>query len=121
MDRTAVQSRIQRQAELVVIAVAQGNKAERLQTRALRLRHGLEHLRHAKDGPGAGLKGDFYEIAGGKLFLKLQQAAGNGYRLEFCARALASVGMNGSRNGSIELYSGRTPVGVSSGEVGHSQ
>ena len=104
-----------------MIAVAQGNKSERLETRALRLRHGLQHLRHAKDGPGAGLKGDFDEIAGGKLLLKLQQAAGNGDRLEFCARSLASVGKNGSRNGSIKLYTGRTLVGVSSGEVGHSQ
>ena len=121
MDQIAVQSRIQRQTELVVISVAQGNKTERLETRALNLTHGLKHFRHAKDGPGAGLKGDFHEIAGGKLLLKLKQAASNGYRLEFCARSLASVGMNGSRNGSIELYSGRTPVGVGSGEVGHNQ
>ena len=120
MDQIAVQSRIQRQTELVVISVAQGYKTERLETRALNLTHGLEHFRHAKDGPGAGLKGDFHEIAGGKLLLKLKQAAGNGYRLEFCARSLAPVGMNGSRNGSIELYSGRTPVGVGLGEVGHS-
>src|ERR1700690_330492 len=121
MDQIAVQSGIERQTELVMIAVAQGNKTKGLQTRALRLGHGLEHLCHAKHRPGAGLKAYFHEIAGGKLRLKLKQAAGNGYRLEFCARSLASGGMNGSRNGTIELDSGRTPVGVGSGEVGHSQ
>jgi hypothetical protein len=121
MDQIPVHGSIKRQTERVVISVAQGNKTEGLETRALRFMHRLEHFRHAKDGPGGGLKSDFHEIAGGKLLLKLKQAAGNRYRLEFCARSLASVGMNGSRNGSIELYSGRTPVGVGSGEVGHNQ
>ena len=103
-----------------MIVVAQSHKAERLQTCARKLAHRLQHLRHRVDGAGPAVKGYFYEITSGQLMLHLQQSAGNGNRLKFCARTLAAFGMNGCRNGSIELYSGRTPVGVGLGEVGHS-
>lgn len=67
------------------------------------------------------MESDFDEIAGGKLLLDLKQSAGNGDGLEFCARSLATFRMNCSGNGSVELESGRTPVGVGLGEVSHSQ
>lgn len=103
-----------------MIVVPQGHKTEGLKTRGCQLALGLQHLRHRIDGTRPAVKCDFYKIASGELVLHLQQAAGYGNRLKFCARTLAALGMNGSRNGSIELYTGRTPVGVGLGEVGHS-
>ena len=103
-----------------MIVVSESNEAERLQARALKLARGRQHFRHAMDGTGPGVEGDLDEIAGGKLLLDAEQAAGYGKRLEFCARTLAAFGMNRSRNGSIEMYSGRTSVGVGLGEMGHS-
>jgi len=121
MEHAAVQSGIESHAKLAVVVVAQGNKAEGLKARALQLAGGREHFRHPVDGTGAGMESDFDEIAGGKLLLDLKQSAGNGDGLEFCARSLATFRMNCSGNGSVELESGRTPVGVGLGEVSHSQ
>jgi hypothetical protein len=103
-----------------MVVVAQGHKTEGLKTRGGKLARRLEHLRHRIDGTRPAVKSYLYEIAGGELLLHLQQAAGYGNRLKFCARTLAALGMDGSRNGTIELYAGRTPVGVGLGEMGHS-
>jgi len=103
-----------------MVVVAQGHKTERLKTRGRKLARGLQHLRHRIDGARPAVESYFHEIAGGELMLHLQQAAGYRDRLKFCARTLAALGMDSSRNGTVELYSGRTPVGVGLGEVGHS-
>jgi len=103
-----------------VIVVSEGNEAERLQACAFKLARGGQHFRHPMDWTRPGVEGDLNEVAGGKLSLDAEQAAGNGKRLEFCARTLAAFGMNRSRNRSIEMYSGRTPVSVGLGEMGHS-
>ena len=102
-----------------MIAIAQRDEPKGLETRVLCLWHGLEHLSHAVDRARTGRKGNFHAIAGAQLLLKLEESAGDRYRLKFCTRMLASVGMNGSRNGSIELYTWRTPGSVVAGEVGH--
>ncbi len=103
-----------------MIVVSESYEAERLQARALKLSRGREHLRHAMDGTGPGVEGDLDEVACRKLRLDTEQAAGDGKRLKFSARTLAAFGMNRGRNGSIEMYSGRTPMGVGLGEMGHS-
>ena len=103
-----------------MIVIAQGHKTEGLKTRSCKLSLRLEHLRHRVDWTRPAVKSDFYKIARREFMLHLQQAAGNGNRLKFRARTLPAFGMNGSRNGSIELYSGCTPGGVGLGEVGHS-
>ena len=103
-----------------MIVVSESYEAERLQARAFKLARGGQHFRHAMDGTGTGVEGDLDEIAGGKLSLDAEQAAGDGKGLEFCARTPAALGMNRSRNGSVEMYSGRTPGGVGLGEMGHS-
>ncbi len=66
------------------------------------------------------MEGNLDEVAGRERVLELEHAAGYGNRLKFCARTLATFGMNSSRNGTIELDTGCTTVGVGSGEVGHS-
>jgi hypothetical protein len=103
-----------------VIVVSKSYEPERLQARALKLSRGREHLRHAMDGTRPGVEGDLDKVACGKLGLDTEQAASDGKRLKFCTRTLAAFGMNRSRNRSIEMYSGRTPVGVGLGEMGHS-
>ena len=55
------------------------------------------------------MESDLDEIAGGKLMLQLQQSAGNGNGLKFCARPLTAFGQNRGRNGSMKLYARRTP------------
>lgn len=120
VKHAVVQSGIERHAEFAMVLVSQGHEAKWLKTCALQLARGRQHFRHRVNGTGAAVKGYFYEIARGQLMLHLQQSAGNGYRLKFCARSTAALSMNGSRNRSIELYSRRTPVGVGLGEVGHS-
>src|SRR5580658_8522913 len=72
VQETAVERRIERHAQLAVVIVSQGNKAERLQTRALKLARRAQHFSHAADGAGAGVEGDFDEISGGKLTRQLQ-------------------------------------------------
>jgi|ERR1700722_9623154 hypothetical protein len=118
-----------------MVLITQGYKAEGLKTGALsfgsclRLHlgfgfgpaHGLEHLCHSVDWAGAGLKGYFYEIAGGEFALQLKQATGDGKGLKFCARSAAAFDLDGSGDGTVEMDSGRTPGGVGLGEVGHSQ
>jgi hypothetical protein len=103
-----------------VIVVSESNEAERLQARALILARGGQHFRHAMDGTGPGVESNLDEVASGKLSPDAEQTAGDGKRLKFCARTLAAFGMNRSRNRSIEMYSGCTPVGVGLGEMGHS-
>lgn len=120
VKHAVVQRGIERHAEFAMVLVSQGHEAKWLKTCALQLARGRQHFSHGVNGTGAAVKGYFYEIARGELMLHLQQPAGNGNRLKFCARALAALSMNGSSNRSIELYSGRTPVGVGLGEVGHS-
>jgi hypothetical protein len=58
-----------------VVVVGQGNKAERLQTRALKLARRVQHFGHTVDGARSGVESDLDEISGGKLVLQLQQAA----------------------------------------------
>jgi len=77
VQKTAVQSGIERHAQLTVIIVAQGNEAERLKTRALKLARRVKHFGHTADGAGSGVESDFDEVSGGKLMLQLQQSAGN--------------------------------------------
>jgi len=114
-----------------MVLISQGYEAEGLQAGglywSLNLRlgfdsaHGLEHLRHAVNGSGAGLERDLHEIARGEFALQLKQAAGYGNGLKFCARSAAAFNLNGSWNGTVEMDSGRTPGGVGLGEVGHIQ
>src|SRR4030081_2337281 len=78
VQKTAVQSGIERHAQLAVVIVAKGNEAERLKTRALKLARRVQHFGHTADGPGSGVESDFDEISGGKLVLQLQQSAGDG-------------------------------------------
>jgi len=113
-----------------MVLIAQGHEAEGLKTGALgwglylgfgfRPAHGLEHFGHAVDWAGAGLEGYFYEIAGGELALQLEQTAGDGNGLKFCARAASAFNLNGSSDGTVEMDSGRAPGGVGLGEMGHS-
>ena len=85
-----------------MVLISQGYEAERLEAWALYLRfgfglaHRLEHLRHGVHRAGAGLEGDFNEIAGGEFTLQLQQAAGYGNGLKFCARSAAAFNLDGS-------------------------
>jgi len=53
--------------------------------------------------------------------LQLQQSAGDGNGLQFCARPLAAFGHHCGRDRSIQSYSGRTLVGIGLGEVSHSR
>jgi len=103
-----------------MVFVRKSDKAEWLKACALKLARGRQHFSHAMDCASLGVEGNLNEIARRKLPLYLEQAAGHGKRLEFCARVLAALSMNGGRNRSVKLYSGRTPIGVSLGEVGHS-
>jgi hypothetical protein len=102
-----------------VIFVAQGNEAERLITRALKLARRVQHFGHAVDRARLSVECDFDEISGGEFMLQLQQSAGHGDGLEFCACPLAAVGHHCGRNRSMELYTGRTLVDIGLGEVGH--
>lgn len=114
-----------------MVLISQGYEAEGLEARrfcrwlylcsSLGLTHRLEHLRHAVHRPGTGWEGDFHEIAGGEFALQLEQAAGYGNGLKFCARSTAAFHEDGSWSGTVEMDSGRTPGGVGLGEVGHSQ
>src|SRR4029077_9648896 len=81
VQKTAVQSGIERHAQLAMVIVAQGNEAERLKTRALILARREQHFGHTADGAGSGVESDFDEAPAGKLMLQLQQSAGNGNRL----------------------------------------
>ena len=98
VQKTPVQSGIERHPQFAVIIVAKSNKAERLQARALKLARGIQHFGHAMDGAGSGVERDLDEIAGGKLMLQLQQSAGDGKGLKFCARPLAAFGHYRGRN-----------------------
>src|SRR4030088_407734 len=77
VQKTAVQSGIERHAQLAVVVVAQGNEAERLKTRALKLARRVQHFGHTADGAGSGVESDFDEVSSGKLVLQLQQSAGD--------------------------------------------
>ena len=78
IQKTAVQSGIERHAQLAVVIVAQGNEAERLKTRALILARRVKHFGHTADGARSGVESDFDEVPTGKLVLQLQQSTGNG-------------------------------------------
>ena len=80
VEETSIQSGIERHPQLAMVIVGQGDEAERLQTRALKLARRVQHFGHAADGTGSGVESDFDEVSGGKLVLQLQQSAvdGNG-------------------------------------------
>ena len=78
VQKTAVQSGIERHPQLAVVIVGQGNKAKRLKTRTLILARWMQHFGHSVDRTRSGVEGDFHEISGGKLVLQLQQSAGDG-------------------------------------------
>ena len=101
VDQAAVERGIQGHAELAVVVIPQGNKAEGLHARALILARRLKDFRHGVDGTGTSMKGDFDEIACQKLLGNLKKAAGNGNRLKFCARTLTALSLNGSGYGPI--------------------
>jgi hypothetical protein len=114
-----------------MVLIAQGYEAEGLEAGrlgwwlylrpGLGLTHRLEHLSHTMHWSGTGSEGDFHEIAGAKLALQLEQAAGYRNGLKVCARSTAAFHEDGGWSGTIEMDTGRTPGGVGLGEVGHSQ
>lgn len=120
-EQALVESGVQGHAQLAMVLVPESDEAEGLKAHGIQFPGGLEHFRHALNGARAALKSNFDEIAGRKLVLDLQDSASDGDGLKFSACPLAAIGTNSSRNGTIELYSGRTLVGVGSGEVSHSR
>src|ERR1700674_2652447 len=78
VQKTAVQSGIERHAQLTVVIVTQGNEAKRLKTRALILARRVKHFGHTADGAGSGVESDVDEVSRGKFMLQLQQSAGDG-------------------------------------------
>jgi hypothetical protein len=58
------------------------------------------------DRSGPRVESNFHEITRGKLDRQLQQPAGNGNGLKFCARPLTAFGTNGRGDGSVQLHSG---------------
>lgn len=121
VEEFAVQRGIECHAQFPVVVVIQGNKAERLQTCALKFARRRQHLGHAVDVAGAGVESDFDEISGGKFLLQLQQTAIGGNGLQFGARPAAAFGHYGGGHRSIQLYARRTMGGMSLGEVSHSR
>src|SRR5260370_7722934 len=77
-QETAIQSGFEGHAQPLVVFVAQGNEAEGLKTRALKLARRVQHLGHSVDSARSGLESDFDEVSGGKLVLQLKQSAGDG-------------------------------------------
>src|SRR5260370_38365794 len=75
---TSIQSGFEGHAQPLVVFVAQGNEAEGLKTRALKLARRVQHLGHSVDSARSGLESDFDEVSGGKLVLQLKQSAGDG-------------------------------------------
>ncbi len=106
VQETVIQSGIERHAQFAVVVIGQGNEAEGLKTRALKLARRVQHFGHAVDGARAGVESDFDEVSSRKFLLQLQQSAGDGNGLQFCARALATFGHHCGRDRSIELHSG---------------
>jgi hypothetical protein len=121
IEETAIESGIERHAQLAVIVVAEGNEAERLQTGALKFARRVQHYCHAVDCAGAGVEGDLDKISGRELVLQLQQSAVDGNGLEFGARPLAAFGHDCGGYGSVEVNAGRTLIGIGKGEVGHTK
>jgi hypothetical protein len=103
-----------------VVTVSPSNEAKGLQAGALKLRHRLQHFRHAVDGTGPGVEGDLHEIAGGELVLQLEQPTRDGDGLEFGSRALAAFGKDGGTDRSVELHARRPLAGIGLGEESHS-
>jgi len=106
VQKTAVQGGIERHTQLAVVIVGQGNEAERLQARALKLARWVQHFGHAVDGARSRVESDLDEISGGKLVRQLQQSAIDRNTLYSCARALTAFGHHCGRDRSMELYSG---------------
>ena len=117
----AVQRGVEGHPQFAVIVVSHGHESEWLQAGALELARGPQHFGHAHDWSDPGMEGDLHKIAAGKLFLELQQAAGNREGLELCARPEAGFDHYGGGNGTVELKTGGAPMGVGLGEVGHIQ
>lgn len=104
-----------------MILVAKRYEAERLQASALKFASGREHFCHSEDRTRAGVKGDLDKIAWREFLLNLKKSAGHGNELQFRARVEPAFRANGSRNRSVQVEPGRTPVGVGLGEVCHSR
>lgn len=112
IQKTAIQRGIERHAQFTMIVVSQGDEAERLQARALKLARWIQHLGHAMDGAGSGVEGNLHEISARKLSLQLEQSAIEGNGLKFGACTLAAFGDYRGCDGSVEFNSGSTLAGI---------
>ncbi len=119
IQEASVKRGIERHPQLAVIIVAEGNEAERLHARALILARGLATFRPCRESRPSGCGRRSRRIPSGEFLLQLEQSAGDGNGLKFCARPLSAFSHYRSRDRSVELYTRRTPLRVGLGEVAH--